>query len=77
VPRPGSATDAGRPSPAAAPAAAPSCGFAGWSASTPATAIENVFIRVLSTDGDRVQRMEMFDVADTDRALARFAELCA
>jgi hypothetical protein len=28
-------------------------------------------------DRDRIQRLELFDVADADRALARFEELCA
>jgi hypothetical protein len=37
---------------------------------------ENVLIRVLVTDGAHIQRLEWFDVGDTDRALARFAELC-
>jgi class 3 adenylate cyclase/tetratricopeptide (TPR) repeat protein len=38
---------------------------------------ENVFIGVWLTDSDRIQRYEIFDVADADRALARFEELCA
>ena len=38
---------------------------------------ENVFVTVILTDGDRIQRYEIFDVADADRALARFEELCA
>ena len=39
--------------------------------------LETVFVRVIVTDGDRIQRYEVFDVGDTDQALARFAELCA
>ena len=38
---------------------------------------ENIFIRVMVTDGDRIQRYEVFDIADVDLALARFEELCA
>jgi class 3 adenylate cyclase/tetratricopeptide (TPR) repeat protein len=38
---------------------------------------ENVLLRVMVTDGDRIRRMEVFDVGDADRALTRFAELCA
>jgi hypothetical protein len=38
---------------------------------------ENLYTHVILTDGDRVQRFEYFDVADLDRALARFEELCA
>jgi len=37
---------------------------------------ENEIASVLITEGDRIQRNEIFDVADPDRALARFAELC-
>jgi hypothetical protein len=37
---------------------------------------ENVFIRVVVTSGDRIQSNDTFDVADADRALARFEELC-
>jgi hypothetical protein len=40
-------------------------------------AFESLFIRVLLTEGAHIQRYELFDVGDTDRALARFAELCA
>ena len=29
------------------------------------------------TDGDRIQRYELFDIHEPDRALARFEELCA
>jgi hypothetical protein len=36
---------------------------------------ENVFVSTILTDGDCIQRYENFDVADADRALARFAEL--
>jgi hypothetical protein len=38
---------------------------------------ENVSISVLMTRADRIERVELFDVADDDDALARFAELCA
>ena len=38
---------------------------------------ENVLVRVIVTDGDRIQRYEVFDTCDTDRALARFEELSA
>ena len=38
---------------------------------------ENIFSSVLLSDRDRLERYEIFDVADDDRALARFAELCA
>jgi len=38
---------------------------------------ENVFVGVYLTDRERIQRYEFFDVGDTDRALARFEELCA
>jgi ketosteroid isomerase-like protein len=38
---------------------------------------EDVVVWVLLTRGDHVQRYEFFDVGDADRALARFAELCA
>jgi hypothetical protein len=38
---------------------------------------ENVFIRVMVTDGNRIQHYEVFETADVDRALARFEELCA
>jgi ketosteroid isomerase-like protein len=38
---------------------------------------EDVFVAVLLTHGDLVQRYEFFDVADADRALARFEELCS
>jgi ketosteroid isomerase-like protein len=37
---------------------------------------ETVLARVLVTDGTHVQRLEIFDVADTEAAVARFAELC-
>ncbi len=36
---------------------------------------ENVFAAVALTDGDRIQRYEIFDVTDAEQALARFAEL--
>jgi hypothetical protein len=38
---------------------------------------ENIFIRVVLTEGDCIQRNDTFDLADADRALARFEELCA
>lgn len=38
---------------------------------------ENSAICVMLTDGERITHYEAFDVTDTDRALARFAELCA
>jgi hypothetical protein len=37
---------------------------------------ENAILRVIVTDGARVQHFEFFDVGDADQALARFAELC-
>lgn len=33
-------------------------------------------IRVFLTEHERVQRFEMFEVGDADRALVRFEELC-
>jgi ketosteroid isomerase-like protein len=38
---------------------------------------ENTFLSVMLVNDDRIQRNELFDVADADRALARFEELCA
>jgi ketosteroid isomerase-like protein len=38
---------------------------------------ENVFLRMIVADGDRVRHFETFDVADADQALARFEDLCA
>ena len=38
---------------------------------------ENLFLHVMLIDRGRIQRNELFDVADADRALARFEELCA
>jgi hypothetical protein len=38
-------------------------------------AFENLLLSVGFTPGDRIQRLEVFDVADAERALARFAEL--
>jgi hypothetical protein len=38
---------------------------------------ENLFLGVVLTEGNHVSCNELFDVADADRALARFAELCA
>jgi len=40
-------------------------------------AFENLFVRVVVVDSGRIQRYEVFDVADAERALARFDELCA
>jgi len=40
-------------------------------------AFENILVAVNVTAGDRLQRCELFDVGDTDQALARFEELCA
>ena len=40
-------------------------------------AFENLFIAVLLTHGDRVERYEFFDVGDADQVLGRFAELCS
>jgi hypothetical protein len=37
---------------------------------------ENVLLRVMVTNGDLIQHFDVYDVGDTDRALARFAELC-
>ena len=38
---------------------------------------ENVFVAVWLTDGDRVCRIEIFDLDAAGRAVARFEELCA
>jgi hypothetical protein len=38
---------------------------------------ENVLLRVMVTNGDRIQHFEVFNVGDADQALARFDELCA
>ena len=38
---------------------------------------ENVFIRVIVTDGDRIRHYELFDIGAVEPALARFEELCA
>jgi hypothetical protein len=38
---------------------------------------ENVLLRVIVTDGDRIQHFEFFGVGDADQAMARFEELCA
>jgi hypothetical protein len=38
---------------------------------------ENAFLNVILYDRGRIQRNELFDVTDVDRALARFEELCA
>ena len=38
---------------------------------------ERIDIIVFLTDGDRIQRLEPFDIGAVDAALARFAELCA
>ncbi len=37
---------------------------------------ENIFIRVVLTEGDRIQSNDTFDAAEVDRALARFEDLC-
>jgi hypothetical protein len=37
---------------------------------------ENVLIIVTLTDGVRIQRLEVFDIDDAERATARFGELC-
>jgi hypothetical protein len=38
---------------------------------------ENAFLNVILYDRGRIKRNELFDIADADRALARFEELCA
>jgi len=38
--------------------------------------LENVFLGVSLTDGERIERYELFDIDDVDAALARFEELC-
>jgi hypothetical protein len=38
---------------------------------------ESVMLSVLVTAGDRIRHLEVFDVADAERAVARFEELCA
>ncbi len=38
---------------------------------------ENVALRVMVIDGDRLRHFELFEVGDADQALARFEELCA
>jgi hypothetical protein len=38
---------------------------------------ESVFVGVFLTRGDHIERYELFDLEDTERALARFAELSA
>jgi hypothetical protein len=38
---------------------------------------EALLVTVFVTDGDRIQHFELFDAAEFDRALTRFAELCA
>ncbi len=38
---------------------------------------ENLLVSVFLAPGDRILRFEMFDIADVDRALARFEELTA
>ncbi len=37
---------------------------------------ENVFAQVMLCEGDRIQRLEVFDLDDAERAVARFHELC-
>jgi hypothetical protein len=39
-------------------------------------AFENVMVFAALTRGDRIQQLEIFDIGDADRALARFEELC-
>jgi len=38
---------------------------------------ENIVVRTIATAGDRLQRCELFDVGDVDRALVRFEDLCS
>jgi len=38
---------------------------------------ESIFVTVYLTAGDHIVRCEAFDVADADRAAARFEALCA
>jgi ketosteroid isomerase-like protein len=38
---------------------------------------ENVLVVVMLTGGDRIQRFELFNVGDVEKALARFEELCS
>ncbi len=38
---------------------------------------ENVMVQIAVTDGARIRHIELFDVAEVERALARFEELCA
>ena len=38
---------------------------------------ENVFAALTLCEGDRIRRLEMFDLDDAERAVARFHELCA
>jgi hypothetical protein len=38
---------------------------------------ENVFLRMIVADGDRVRHFETFDLAAADQALARFETLSA
>jgi hypothetical protein len=40
-------------------------------------AIESYAIQLFRTPGARIERYEIFDLADAERALARFAELSA
>jgi len=37
---------------------------------------EDVLVRVIVTDGDRIQRFELFDICDTDRG-SRASRRCA
>jgi hypothetical protein len=37
---------------------------------------EQILVRVFLSDGARIQHCELFDVAETEAALARFSELC-
>lgn len=38
---------------------------------------ENLYVIIALTAGDHIQHYEAFDVADTERAVARFEERCA
>jgi len=63
--------------PSRSSAATTSCGGSWRSTTRPSPRFEILFVGVYLTDGDRIQRYEFFDVADADRALARFEELCS
>jgi hypothetical protein len=38
---------------------------------------ENVFANVTLCEGDRIRRVEVFDLDDAEQAVTRFHELCA